>query len=81
MPPSTGNLSIPCVVDGTARMADIHGLPIMPLYDEGDLIIMKFIQAAVEWYSLPTTTSKHSCPMGHIFSPVKLVSDVVAGIN
>ena len=81
MPPSTGNLSIPCAVDGTTRMADIPGLPIMALYDEGDLITMKFIQAAVEWYSLPMTTSRRNCPMGHIFSPVKPVSDVVAGVN
>ena len=81
MPPFTGNLSIPCAVDDTARMADIPSLPIMSLYDEGDLITMKFIQAAVEWYSLPTTTSKRNCPMGHIFYPVKPVSDVVAGIN
>ena len=68
-------------MDGTARIADIPGLPIMPLYDEGDLITMKFIQAIVEWYSLPITTSMRNCPIGQIFSPVKPVSDVVAGIN
>ena len=81
MPPSTGNLSIPCAVDGTARMDDILGLPIMPLYGEGDLITIKFIQAAVECSLLPTTTSNRICPMDHIFSPVKPVNDVVAGLN
>ena len=81
MPPFTGNLSIPCAVDGTAGIDDISGLPIMPLYGEGDLITMKFIQVAVECCSSPTTTSKSSCPIGHIFSPVKPVSDVVAVIN
>ena len=81
MPPSTRNLSIAYVVDGTARMADIPGLPIMPLYGEGDLITIKFIQDVVECYLLPTTTSSRICPMGHIFSPVKPVNDVVAGLN
>ena len=81
MPLSTGNLSIPCAVEGTARMADISGLLIMPLYDEGYLITMKFIQAVVEWYSLPIITSMRNCLMGQIFSPVKPVSDVVAGIS
>ena len=81
MPPSTGNLSIPCAVDGTARMADIPGLPIMPFYGEGDLITIKFIQAVVGCSLLPTLTSRRICPIGHIFSPVNPVSDVVAGIN
>ena len=81
MPPYTGNFSIPCAVDGTARIADIPGLPTMPLYGEGDLITIKFIQAIVECCSSPMTTSNRNFPMGHIFSPVKPVSDVVAGIN
>ena len=81
MPPSTGNLSIPCAMDGTARMADIPGLPMMPLYGEGDLITIKFIQAAVECSLLPTTTSNRICLMGHIFSHVKPVNYVVAGLN
>lgn len=81
MPHSPGNLSISCVVDGTARMAEIPVLPIMPLYGEGDLITIKFIQAAVECSLLQTTTSNRICPMGHIFSPVKPVNDVVAGLN
>ena len=81
MPPSTGNFSIPCDVDGTARMDDIPGLPMIPLYGEGDLITIKFIHVDVECCSSPTTTSKRNCPIGHIFSPVKPVSDVVAGIN
>jgi hypothetical protein len=81
MAPSTGNLSIPCTVDGTARMADIPGLPMMPLYGKGDLITIKFIQAAMECSLLPTTTSNRICPMGHIFSLVNPVNDVVAGLN
>ncbi|GKB52991.1 hypothetical protein Tco_0903744, partial [Tanacetum coccineum] len=35
IPPSTGNFSIPWAVDGTARIAEIPGLPIMPLYGDG----------------------------------------------
>ena len=81
MPPSTGNLSIPCVVDGIARMAEIAGLPIMPLYSEGDLITIKFIHASVECSLLPTKTNSYSFPMGHIFSPMKPVNDVMAGLN
>ncbi|GKA53278.1 hypothetical protein Tco_0746593 [Tanacetum coccineum] len=50
----------------------------MPLYGDGDLITIKFIQAVVECSLLPTITGNHSCPMGHIFSPVKPVNDVVA---
>ncbi|GJZ75887.1 hypothetical protein Tco_0640352 [Tanacetum coccineum] len=34
IPPSTGNFSIPWAVDGTARIAEIPGLPIMPLYGD-----------------------------------------------
>ncbi|GJX53976.1 hypothetical protein Tco_0282345 [Tanacetum coccineum] len=56
IPPSTGNFSIPWAVDGTARIAEIPGLPIMPLYGDGDLITIKFIQAVVECSLLPTIT-------------------------
>jgi hypothetical protein len=45
---------------------DIPGLPIIPLYGEGDLITIKFIHAAVECCSSPTTTNKRNCPMGQI---------------
>ncbi|GJS38301.1 hypothetical protein Tco_0563344 [Tanacetum coccineum] len=47
-PPPIGNLSIQWAVDGTARISRIPGLPIMPLYGDNDLTIMKFIQAFVE---------------------------------
>ncbi|GJT71296.1 hypothetical protein Tco_1030582 [Tanacetum coccineum] len=60
IPPSTGNFSIPWAVDGTARIADIPGLPIMPLYGDGDLITIKFIQAVVECSLLPTITDSSS---------------------
>nr|GFC83950.1 hypothetical protein [Tanacetum cinerariifolium] len=68
-------------VDGTARIADIPDLPIMPLYGEGDLITIKVIQVLVECSSLPTITSSPIFPIGHIFSPVNPVNDVVAGFN
>ncbi|GKG05775.1 hypothetical protein Tco_0325861, partial [Tanacetum coccineum] len=34
IPPLTGNLSIPWAMDGIARIAEIPGLPIMPLYGD-----------------------------------------------
>ncbi|GKE05190.1 hypothetical protein Tco_1397208 [Tanacetum coccineum] len=58
IPPSTGNFIIPWAVDGTVRIADIPGLPIMPLYGDGDLITIKFIQAVVECSLLPTITGR-----------------------
>ncbi|GKG54108.1 hypothetical protein Tco_0557631, partial [Tanacetum coccineum] len=47
-PPLTGNLIIPWAMDGTALISLIPGLPIMPLYGNGDLTIIKFIHASVE---------------------------------
>ncbi|GJZ11202.1 hypothetical protein Tco_0545961 [Tanacetum coccineum] len=66
-------------MDGDRAIVDPCIL-IMPLYGDGDLITMKFIQAVVECSLLPTITGNRSCPMGHIFSPVKPVSTVVAGV-
>ncbi|GKE80580.1 hypothetical protein Tco_1550580 [Tanacetum coccineum] len=40
---------------------------IMPLYGDGDLITIKFIQAVVECSLLPTITGNRSCPMGAVF--------------
>ncbi|GJW28310.1 hypothetical protein Tco_0045185 [Tanacetum coccineum] len=77
IPPSTGNFSIPWAVDRTARIAEILGLPIMPLYGDGDLITIKFIQAVMECSLLPIITGNRSCPIGHIFSPVKPVNDML----
>ncbi|GJX23945.1 transcription factor MYB105-like protein [Tanacetum coccineum] len=39
----TGNLSIPCAVNGTAWIFLRPGRPMIPLYGEGDRTIMKFI--------------------------------------
>ncbi|GJV14465.1 hypothetical protein Tco_1359788 [Tanacetum coccineum] len=39
-------------------IAEIPGLPIMPLYGDGDLITIKFIQAVVECSLLPTITGR-----------------------
>ncbi|GKA11554.1 hypothetical protein Tco_0691100 [Tanacetum coccineum] len=47
IPPSTGNLSIPWAVDSNAYISFISGLPMMPLYGDSDLMIMKFIHAFV----------------------------------
>ena len=81
IPSLTGNLSIPCIVDGTAWMAEIPGLPMMPLYSEDDLITMKFIHDVTECTSLPTVVSSRICPIGDVFSPAKLISDAFVGLN
>ncbi|GKB21821.1 hypothetical protein Tco_0855744 [Tanacetum coccineum] len=47
-PPSTGSFSIPCVIDGMAYNFLTPGLPMIPLYEDGDLTTTKFIQAEVE---------------------------------
>ncbi|GKC27876.1 hypothetical protein Tco_1035170 [Tanacetum coccineum] len=79
IPPLTGNLIIPWVVDGTAWISLIPGLPIIPLYGDGDLTIKKFIHASVECSASPIVTKSLICPIGHIVSPLNPVSDVVAG--
>ncbi|GKF57718.1 hypothetical protein Tco_0171255, partial [Tanacetum coccineum] len=48
IPPLTGNLSILRAVDDTSWTSRIPGLPMIPLYGDNDLTIMKFIYALVE---------------------------------
>ncbi|GKE95301.1 hypothetical protein Tco_1580156 [Tanacetum coccineum] len=77
--PATGNFSIPCAVDGIARIFLTPCLPIIPLYGDGDLTTMKFIQAKVECSSSPIFTSNDICPSGHIISPMNPTSGIAAG--
>ncbi|GJT80892.1 hypothetical protein Tco_1055234 [Tanacetum coccineum] len=77
-PSLTENLIISWVVDGTAWISLIPGLPIISLYGDGDLTIIKFIHASVECSASPIVTKSLICPIGHIVSPLKPVSDVVA---
>ncbi|GJY64398.1 hypothetical protein Tco_0465858 [Tanacetum coccineum] len=70
VPPSTGNFNILCVVDGTARIFLMPGLPIIALCWDGDLITMKFIYAEVECTSSPIFTSKAIWPSGQMVSPL-----------
>ncbi|GJR47232.1 hypothetical protein Tco_1315335 [Tanacetum coccineum] len=57
------------------------GLPIIPLYGDGDLTTMKFIQAEAECSSSPIVTSCCICPIGHIISPLNPINGVVVGTN
>ncbi|GJS82403.1 putative reverse transcriptase domain-containing protein [Tanacetum coccineum] len=89
VPPSTGNFNIPCAVDGMARIFLMPGLPIIALCCDGDLIIMKFIHAKVEYerwcstasnlsYSPPPPllqASLDSCSRVHF--PLTLATDVM----
>ncbi|GJS53341.1 hypothetical protein Tco_0626703 [Tanacetum coccineum] len=79
VPPSTGNVNISCVVDGTAQIFLIPGLPIISLCWDGDLITMKFIYAEVECSSSPIFTSKDICPSGQMVSPLNPMRCVVVG--
>nr|GEX95897.1 reverse transcriptase domain-containing protein [Tanacetum cinerariifolium] len=56
----------------------ILGIQIL-LYGDGDLTTMKFIHAEVECSTSPIFTSSDIFPSGHIISPLKLISGVVAG--
>ncbi|GJR45817.1 hypothetical protein Tco_1313920 [Tanacetum coccineum] len=69
-PPSTGIFSIPWAVNGIACSFLTHGLPIIPLYRDGDLTTTKFIKAEVESSSSPILTNSCICPIGHIISPL-----------
>ncbi|GKG09833.1 hypothetical protein Tco_0338579 [Tanacetum coccineum] len=80
VPPSTGNFSIPCVVDGMTPIFLIPGLPIIPLCWDGDLTTMKFIHAEVECPSSPIFTSKDIWPSGQMVSPLNPVRYVIGGI-
>ncbi|GJW12044.1 hypothetical protein Tco_1577871 [Tanacetum coccineum] len=79
-PSRTGNLSIPCVVDGTAWsfLSPIH--PMIPLYEEGDRTIMKSIIAIVECSSSPNDTISDICLNGQDISPMNPSSGVMAGV-
>ncbi|GJV36393.1 hypothetical protein Tco_1408870 [Tanacetum coccineum] len=66
VPPSTGNINIPCAVDGMAQIFLIFGLPIISLCWDGDLTTMKFIHAEVEFSSSPIFTSKDIWPIGQM---------------
>ncbi|GKA76500.1 hypothetical protein Tco_0782961 [Tanacetum coccineum] len=70
VPPVTGNFNISWAVDGITLILLTPGLPIIPLYGECDLTIMKFIHAEVECSSYPIFTSSDTCPIGHIISPL-----------
>ncbi|GJV97564.1 hypothetical protein Tco_1549141 [Tanacetum coccineum] len=80
-PPSTGIFNIPWTIDGTACNFLTLGLPIIPLYGDGDLTTSKFIQDEVEWSSSPIFTISCICPTGHIISPLNPIKGMVAGIN
>ncbi|GKF78591.1 hypothetical protein Tco_0234159 [Tanacetum coccineum] len=80
VPPVTGNFSILWAVDGTAWIILTLSLPMISLYEDGDLTTMKFIHAEVECSSSPIFTSNVICPSGHIISPLNLTSGVAAGI-
>ncbi|GKC22963.1 hypothetical protein Tco_1025113 [Tanacetum coccineum] len=58
----TGNLSIPCVVDGTTWIFLRPGRPMISLYGEGDRTTMKFIMRLVECSS--SDTISEICPSG-----------------
>ncbi|GKB16551.1 hypothetical protein Tco_0850474 [Tanacetum coccineum] len=79
VPPSTGNFSIPCAVDGMAWIFLIPGLSIIPLCWDGDLTTMKFIHAEVECPSSPIFTSKDIWPSGQMVSPLNPVSPPQSG--
>ncbi|GJW96910.1 hypothetical protein Tco_0178718 [Tanacetum coccineum] len=78
-PPTTRNFSISCAVDVNCLISLIPSLPMIPLYGDNDLTIMKLIHAFVECSASPIITKSLSCPSGHIVYPLKLVNDVVAG--
>ncbi|GJS56648.1 hypothetical protein Tco_0651432 [Tanacetum coccineum] len=81
IPPSTGNLSILWAVDGTAWIFLRPGLPMMPLYGDEDLTIMKFIKALVECSSSPRDTINEICLNGQDIYPLNPKSGAVAGIT
>ncbi|GJU45897.1 hypothetical protein Tco_1203163 [Tanacetum coccineum] len=81
LPPSTGNFSIPWAVDGTARIAEIPGLPIMPLYGDGDLITINNSSGCRGVLLIANHNGNRSLPHGHLFFSREPVNDVVAGFN
>ncbi|GJU72934.1 hypothetical protein Tco_1264339 [Tanacetum coccineum] len=79
-PSGTGNLSIPCAVDGIACIFLRPRRLMIPLYGEGDWTTMKFIMALVECSSSPSDTISEICLSGQDISQLNPKSDVVAGI-
>ncbi|GKB16428.1 hypothetical protein Tco_0850351 [Tanacetum coccineum] len=68
-------------VDETACNFLTSGLPIIPLYEDGDLTTTKFIQAEAECSSSPIVTKNCIFPIGHIISLLNSINGVLAGIN
>nr|GEX34569.1 hypothetical protein [Tanacetum cinerariifolium] len=80
IPPSTGNLSISWAVYETAWIFKSLGRPMIPLYGEGDLKIIKFIKGYVECSPSPKDTISNVCPNSQDISPLNPGSGVVAGV-
>nr|GEW27555.1 reverse transcriptase domain-containing protein [Tanacetum cinerariifolium] len=64
-------------LDKTSWILLSPGLPMIPLYGDGDLTIMKFIHAEVKCFSLPIFTSNDICHSSHIIYPLNPTSGVV----
>ncbi|GJZ54763.1 hypothetical protein Tco_0609956 [Tanacetum coccineum] len=60
IPPVTENFIIPCVVNGTACIFRNPGLPMVPLYGDVDLTIMKSIHVDVKCSPSPIFYQKCS---------------------
>ncbi|GKD00085.1 hypothetical protein Tco_1170359 [Tanacetum coccineum] len=80
IPPSTGNLSIPWTVDGTAWTFLRPERLMIPLYGNGDRATIKFLKEFVECFSSPKDTISDIGPNGQDISPLNPRSGVVAGI-
>nr|GEX54589.1 hypothetical protein [Tanacetum cinerariifolium] len=79
VPPSTKNLSISRAMDGTAWIFLRPRRSMIPLYDDGDLTTIKFINAIVECSPSPKDTIRDICTNGQDISPLNPKSGVVAG--
>nr|GEY83920.1 hypothetical protein [Tanacetum cinerariifolium] len=64
IPPSTRNFIILLAVDGTAWIFLRPRMPMIPLYGDGDLTIMKLIRVLVECTSSPKVTISDIFPSG-----------------
>ncbi|GJR19452.1 hypothetical protein Tco_0967979 [Tanacetum coccineum] len=78
--PSTGNLSIPWAVDGTAWTFLRPERLMIPLYGNGDRATIKFLKEFVECFSSPKDTISDIIPNGQDISPLNPRSGVVTGI-
>nr|GEW09385.1 hypothetical protein [Tanacetum cinerariifolium] len=79
IPLSTRKLSIPWAVDVNAWIFLRPGWPMIPLYGDGDLTIMKFIKAFVKCSPSPKDTISDICSNGRDIPPLKPKNEVVAG--